>query len=193
MRVFLAGATGVIGSRLVPLLVDAGHDVTGMARSREKAASLGSAGAEPVVCDIFDAGALTEAVVGSEAHTVIHFVTDLPDDFSRIDDFQASNNRVRRVGTKNLIDACSAAGVDHLIGQSVAWELAGDSGAAVADLEDMVLAYPGVAIRYGHFYGPGTYYPEEAPPPPRIHLDEAARRTLTMLEADPGIVTFAED
>lgn len=182
----------MIGSRLVPLLVDAGHEVTGMTRSPDKVTSLTDAGARPVVCNIFDLEALIEAVGRSRAELVMHQVTDLPDDVTRIDDFATSHNRVRREGTQNLITASAAAGVVRFCAQSVAWELDGDRGAAAADLEEMALEYPGVVIRYGQFYGPGTYYPEERPSPPRIQIDEAARRTLTTLDADPGIVTIVE-
>ena len=79
-----------------------------------------------------------------------------------------------------------------LAAQSVAWNLPGDAGAAVADLEEMVLAYPGIVLRYGQFYGPGTYYPLDPPEGPRIHIDEAASRTLDALGATPGIVTIVE-
>jgi len=79
MRIFLAGATGVIGVRLVPLLVADGHVVAGMTRSQEKADGLVAIGAEPVVCDVYDAEALREAVVAFGAETVIHQLTDLPD------------------------------------------------------------------------------------------------------------------
>lgn len=193
MKVFLAGATGVIGSRLVPLLVAAGHDVTGMTRSPEKSASLADAGAKPVVCNIFDAEALIEAVMRSNPDLVMHQVTDLPDDVTLMAEFSASHNRVRRDGTRNLIAASAAAGVVRFSAQSVAWDLPGDRGAAVVDLEEMVLAYPGVVIRYGQLYGPGTYYPEGLPPSPRIEINEAARRTLAMLEVDPGVVTITEE
>lgn len=192
MRVFLAGATGVIGSRLVPLLADAGHEVTGMTRSPEKAQRLTKAGAKPVVCNIFDTEALHEAVGRSRADLVIHQVTDLPDDITQLGDFSSSHNRIRREGTENLVTASAAAGVGRLLAQSVAWQLPGDSGAAVSDLEEMVLAYPGVVIRYGQFYGPGTFHSEERPPAPRIQIDEAAKRTVATLEADPGIVTIVE-
>lgn len=192
LRIFLAGATGVIGLRLVPLLVDAGHEVTGMTRSPGRTASLVDAGATAVVCDIFERQALVEAVERSQAELVMHQATDLPDDASRIGEFAASHNRVRTEGTENLITAAMSAGVHHFLAQSVAWELPGDRGAAVIDLERMVLAYPGVVIRYGQFYGPDTYYPTEPPLPPRIQIDEAARRTVEVLDADPGVVTLVD-
>lgn len=84
MRVFLAGASGVIGLRLVPLLVAAGHDVAGMTRTQAKAERLRGLGAEPVVCDVFDLDALSQAVSGFGPDAVVHQLTDLPDDPARI-------------------------------------------------------------------------------------------------------------
>jgi uncharacterized protein YbjT (DUF2867 family) len=192
VRIFLAGATGVIGSRLVPLLVEAGHDVAGMTRTPEKAPWLSSVGAEPVVCNVFDADALTESVRRSQPDLVMHQLTDLPDDATRFADFASAHNRIRREGTKNLIAAAVAAGAVRFSAQSVAWHLPGAGGAAVADLERMVLDHPGVVIRYGKFYGPGTHYPELPPTPPRIAIEEAAMRTLATLDATPGVVTIVE-
>ncbi len=188
----MAGATGVIGSRLVPLLIEAGHEVVGMTRSPEKAHWLEQAGAHPVVCDVFDAEALEKAVIRARPELVMHQLTDLPDDVTRFEEFALSHNRIRREGTRNLITSAKAAGAGRFVAQSVAWELPGAGGAAVDDLEAMVLAYPGVVVRYGQFYGPGTYYPSEPPSPPRIGVAQAAERTLEALEADPGVVTIVE-
>ena len=80
MRIFVAGATGVMGSRLVPLLVAQGHEVAGMTRSAAKAQGLDGLGVTPIVCDVFDLPALTEAVAGFQPHVVIHQLADLPDD-----------------------------------------------------------------------------------------------------------------
>jgi len=193
VRVFLAGATGVIGSQLVPLLVDAGHHVTGMTRSPGKAASLVAAGADPVVCDVFDVPTLAAAVGEAHPDLVMHQLTDLPDDWSQFDEHAAAHNRIRREGTHNLVAAARAAAAERFFAQSVAFELPGEGGAAVADLEAAVLAYPGVVLRYGRFFGPGTYHREQAPPPPRIHVAEAARRTVVALSAAPGIVTVVEE
>lgn len=192
MRVFLAGATGVIGRHLVPLLVDAGHHVTGMTRSPGMAASLAAAGADPVVCDVFDVATLTAVVDEAHPDLVMHQLTDLPDDLADIEEHFAAHNRIRREGTRNLVAAARAAGAKRFFAQSVAFEIPGDGGAAVADLEEAVLAYPGVVLRYGQFFGPGTYHPEEAPPPPRIHVAEAARRTVAILDSPPGIVTIVD-
>ena len=80
MRIFLAGATGVLGRRLVPLLVADGHQVTGMTRSPDKVDLLAELGADPVVCDVFDADALAAAVAEARPDVVLHELTDLPDD-----------------------------------------------------------------------------------------------------------------
>ena len=192
MRIFLAGATGVIGVRLVPLLVDAGHDVAGMTRSPGKAGLLKELGAEPVVCDVFEAERLREAVTAFRPSVVMHQLTDLPDDPARIAETTAVNARIRREGTSNLLAAARAGGAPEFIAQSVAWQLSGEGGASIADHESLVLARGGVVLRYGRFYGPGTYYERNLPEHPRVHVDDAARRTVAALGSEPGIVTIAD-
>lgn len=192
MRIFVAGATGVIGVRLVPLLVAAGHQVAGMTRSPRKAELVRELGAEPVVCDVFDAAALAGAVAAFRPDLVMHQLTALPDDVAEIEGYLAANNRIRTEGTRNLLDAARQAGARRFVAQSVAWQLPGEGGVAVAEHEDMVLRAGGVVIRYGQFYGPGTYHPSTPPPPPRIHIDEAARRTLPAMDLPAGIVVIAD-
>jgi nucleoside-diphosphate-sugar epimerase len=193
MRIFLAGATGVIGVRLVPLLVAAGHQVTGMTRSPGKVDGLRALGAEAVVADVFDAAALRDAVVAARPDAVLHELTDLPDEASSIPAFRAANARIRRQGTANLLAAARAAGATRFLAQSVAWRLDGDGGAATEELERSVLAAGGVVLRYGQFYGPGTYHEQAPLPPPRVHVDQAARRTVAALEAPTGVLTIVED
>ena len=193
MRIFLAGATGVIGRRMVPLLRQAGHDVAGMTRSETNIATLRALDAEPVVCDVFDAAAVCAAVTGFAPDLVMHQLTDLPDDYGGVRESRGANARIRREGTRNLLAAAEAAGVDRFLVQSVAWTMPGEGGAAVAEMEQMVLAADGVVLRYGQYYGPGTYYPTEPPPPPRIHIDVAAARTAALLDEPSGIVTITED
>jgi nucleoside-diphosphate-sugar epimerase len=192
MRIFLAGASGVLGMRLVPLLVGAGHEVSGMTRSPDKAERLAALGAVPVICDVFEAAALREAVVAARPDTVMHQLTDLPDKLASIRNFAAANARIRREGTRNLLEAAHAAGARRLLAQSVAWELGGDAGAATRDLERSVLAAGGIVLRYGQFWGPGTYHQQAPPPPPRVHLDEAARRIVAALTEPSGVVTIVE-
>jgi nucleoside-diphosphate-sugar epimerase len=192
MRIFVAGATGVLGIRLVPLLVGEGHQVIGMTRSPSKADALREMDAQAVVCDVFDAEGLREAVVDSGADTIVHLLTDLPDDFAEIERFTEANARIRRQGTRNLLEAATAAGITRLLAESVAWPLPGDAGAAVEDLEHAVLEFAGVVLRYGWFYGPGTYYEHDLPEPPRVHLYEAARRTALALDEPSGVIEIVD-
>ncbi len=192
MRVFVAGASGVLGVRLVPLLVGAGHQVAGMTRSPGKAERLRMLGAEPVVCDVYDVEALRDALAGFAPDIVLDELTDLPDDPARIPQFTAANARIRREGTRNLVGAARAAGAAKIVTQSVAWTLPGDGGDAVAEHERVVLDAGGVVVRYGQLYGPGTYFDSRLPPPPRVHVDDAARRTLPALDAASGVITVVD-
>ena len=191
MRIFLAGASGVIGQHLVPSLVAEGHDVAGMTRTPGKADWLRQVGAEPVVCDVFDRDALFEVVDRFAPEVVIHQLTDLPDDPTHVLAHAAANNRIRREGTTNLVDAAQACGV-RVIAQSVAWLLPGDSGVAVEFHERTVLDAGGVIVRYGRFFGPGTYFEGEPPPVPRVHVAQAASRTLAALDAPSGVIMIVE-
>jgi uncharacterized protein YbjT (DUF2867 family) len=191
MRVFLAGATGVIGLRLLPLLVEEGHVVAGMTRSGEKAAQLAALGGEPVVCDVFDPEALVQVVVSFGPEAIIDQLTDLPDRREELDRHAARNDRMRTEGTRNLVAAAKTARADRFVAQSIAWRPSGRSE-VVDDHERQVLEIGGVVARYGRLYGPGTFYEHELPPPPRIHVDAAARATPPLLEAPSGIVTIAE-
>ena len=191
MRIFLAGATGVIGWRLLPLLVEAGHVVAGMTRSSEKVQQLAALGAEPVVCDVFDAEAVARVIVSFGPDAVVHQVTDLPDSRAELDRHASRNDRMRTEGTRNLVAAAKIAGADRFVAQSIAWRPQG-RGEAVDNHERQVLEIGGVVARYGRLYGPGTYYEHELPRPPRILVDTAARATPPLLEAPSGIVTIAE-
>lgn len=181
MRIFIAGATGVIGRRLVPLLVAQGHEVVALTR-RNHPISDGvrtrAAGVRTVVGDVYDAPALREVVATARPDVVIHQLTDLT---SR--DF-AANGRIRREGTRNLVDAALSAGVRRVISQSIAWAYEpGDTPAvestpldlsstddrrrgtvqAVATLEDITAEAPEwVVLRYGTLYGPDTWYTKGA-------------------------------
>ena len=190
MRVFVAGATGVIGVRLVPLLVAAGHEVAGMMRSSAKVELLRGLGAEPVVCDVFGAAALHEVATVFQPEAVVNELTDLP---GRPAATNEANARMRRQGGRNLLAAAKAAGASRFLAQSIAWQLPGDAGAAVSELERLVLAADGVVLRYGRLYGSGTYYEDENPEPPRVRVDAAARRTVRAIEAASGIVEVTDD
>jgi len=119
-------------------------------------------------------------------------LTDLPYDAAKIPEFGARNDRMRRDGTRSLLAAAEAAGAERILAQSIAWELPGDRGVATREFEGSVLNAGGVVIRYGRLYGPGTYYETKKPSPPRIQIDEAARRTVPNLEAPPGVVEVVE-
>jgi nucleoside-diphosphate-sugar epimerase len=217
MRVFLAGATGVIGRRLVPLLVRAGHTVVGTTRSAEKAELLRSLGAEAVVLDVFDADALSRAVERAKPDAVIHQLTDLPfaPGTPRYEEGLERNARLRIEGTRNLVEAAHGAGVRRLISQSIAFVYAPKEGAlteedplaldasgtlgrtveGVQALESATLAMPeGIVLRYGFLYGPGTWSPDGPLRPPAVHVDAAAHAALRALtKGRPGIYNIAED
>jgi nucleoside-diphosphate-sugar epimerase len=177
MRVFLAGASGVMGRRLVPLLVEAGHTVAGLTRSQPEAVA--SLGAEPVVGDALDSDALRAALTDFAPDVVVHQLTNLPDAREALDGASDANFRIRTEGTSNLL---TAAGTLKTIAQSTAFP------ARVEELERLVLDADGVVLRYGYWYGPGTWYEQSLPPEPRIHIDEAARRTVEALDAARGTV-----
>lgn len=190
VRILLAGATGVLGQLLVPLLVSEGHEVLGLTRRTAGAESIKRAGALAAVCDVYDLDRLTEVAADFGPEAVVHQLTDLPDDPACIDD--AANARIRTEGTDNLIHAARMVGATRLLAQSIAWPLPGAGGAAVAHLEREVLHARGAVVRYGRFYGPGTYYPATPPESPRIHVEEAAVRTLPLISANSGIYRIAD-
>ena len=218
MQIFLAGASGAIGRRLTPLLIAAGHQVTGTTRSAEKAEALKKQGAQPVVVDVFDAKALREAAVVARPEVVIHQLTDLPQVFdpARRGDMLVRNARLRIAGTANLVAAAQAAGARRLIAQSIAFIYAdgpephaesdplaaaeGDdlnalTSRGVRALEDATLKTPGIdgiVLRYGRLYGPGTWNTPNARAP--LHVDAAAHAAfLAVTRGSPGIYNIAED
>ena len=181
MKVLVAGATGGLGRSLVPQLVAAGHEVTGMIRSESGAAGVRAFGADVVFADGLDAAAVTAAVESVRPEVVVHQMTALKGgiDFKKFDDSFALTNRLRTEGTDNLLAASQAAGVRRFVVQSYAgWNLQhGGSAtkteadpldpnpvpaqqqtmAAIKHLESAVLntdGIEGVALRYGSFYGP---------------------------------------
>jgi nucleoside-diphosphate-sugar epimerase len=217
-RIFLAGATGAIGRRLVPLLLQAGYTVSGSTRSPEKAGDLGKAGISPVVVDVFDVETLKRAIALARPDVVIHQLTDLPAiiDPAKAADFATRNARIRREGTANLVAAALAVGAGRMVAQSIAWAYAPgnepldeeaplDLGApaprsvsvgGVAALEQAVLSAPekmtGVVLRYGRLYGPGTG--EDTPDATlALHVDAAAHAAMLAVEAGMhGIYNIAE-
>jgi nucleoside-diphosphate-sugar epimerase len=223
MRVFVAGAGGVIGRRLVPLLARGGHAVTALTRRPERAADLRALGAEPVVADAYDAAALAAAVVAARPEVVVHQLTDL----AAAD--TAANARLRIHGTGNLVAAARAAGVRRIVAQSIAWAYQPgpapadeavylDFGAdeprrttvvGVAALERAARHLPEwVVLRYGMLYGPDTWF---APDGARaddaragrlwadgdvtsfVHVDDAARAAVDALDWPSGAVNVCDD
>ena len=192
MRIFLAGASGVIGQRLIPRLIQAGHVVGGLTRSPSKTELLSHLGAEPILCDVFDREALIRAVRDFKPDVILNELTDLPDDVAQISEHAGLNARIRTEGNRNLIEAARQSGSPKILAQSVAWRLPdGPDALAVAGLERSVLAEGGVVLRYGQFYGPGTYN-EQPPVEPRVHIDRAAERTVEALGEATGVVVIID-
>jgi uncharacterized protein YbjT (DUF2867 family) len=193
MRIFLAGASGVIGQRLIPRLVQAGHVVGGMTRSPNKMELLSHLGAEPILCDVFDREALIKAVRDFKPDVLLSELTDLPDDAALIGELENLDARIRIERTQNMIQAARQSGSPKILAQSVAWQLPdGPDAQAVAELERSVLAEGGVVLRYGRFYGPGTYNEQQPPKEPRVHIDRAAERTVAALGEPPGVVVIID-
>jgi hypothetical protein len=168
--------------------------VAGTTRSAEKAELVGGLGAEPFVVDVYAAQELRGIVVDWSPDLVMHQLTDLPDDASDIPAHAQDNARIRTEGTANLIAAAQAAGAERFLAQSIAWTPAAGNEPREA-LESQVLAFEGtgVVLRYGQFYGPGTYYESGPPDPPRIEIGAAACRTVSSLEAPSGIIEIVDE
>jgi nucleoside-diphosphate-sugar epimerase len=215
-RVFLAGASGAIGQRLIPQLLAAGHHVMGTTRSPDKAATLRALGVEPVIVDVFDAEALSRGMLAARPDIVVHQLTDLPPGLnpSRMGEAVVRNARIREEGTRNLVAAAAASGARRIVAQSIAWAYApgpephgeadpldggatgnrGISVGGVIALEKAVLNAPfaGVVLRYGQLYGPGTETDTPAGASP-VHVDAAAYAALLALEKGaPGAFNVAE-
>jgi 2-alkyl-3-oxoalkanoate reductase len=177
MRVFVAGASGAIGTRLVPQLLDRGHEVIGTSRSPDKADRLRALGAEPVALDLLDPPAVRQAVLDAKPDAIVHQATALADlrDFKHFDRSFAQTNRLRTEGTDALLAAAREAGVRRFVAQSYASARYAREGglvkteddpldpdpvaamretvAAMRYLEEAVTAAGGIALRYGGFYG----------------------------------------
>jgi 2-alkyl-3-oxoalkanoate reductase len=210
MRVFVAGASGVIGSRLVPKLVSAGHEVTAMTRAEGKAGPLREAGATPVTCDVFDEEGVRQAITAARPEVVVHELTAFPKemDFEDPATFEPTN-RVRTEGTRILIDAALAAGAGRFVAQSIAffYDPVGDEvkdeeaptwvdppesfRPAVEALREMegrvtgTAGIDGVVLRYGYFYGPGTAYA-----PDGATAELVRKRRFPVVGGGRGIISF---
>ncbi len=193
MRIFLAGATGVIGMRLLTLMLAEGHVIAGMTRTPGKTDGLRAAGVTPVLCDVFDQGSLIAAVKDFKPDLIVHQVTDLPDQIEKLADFLPGNDRVRSEGTRNLLAAAQAANASGFVAQSIAWRSGPGTGPVLDAHENGVVSAGGTVLRYGLFYGPGTYFENDPPPAPRIHVDDAARRTMPFLAGPRGIFAITDE
>lgn len=217
-KVFVAGASGVIGRALLKLLVAADYTVYGATRRAEKVKDIEATGATAVVVDVYDAERLNEELVRIQPWAVIHQLTDLPRGLSpKLMAKAVENNaRIRTEGTRNLVAAARAAGATRLIAQSIAWayrsgdtpyletcpldvEAQGSRGISVggvAALEQQVLSEPalnGTVLRYGQLYGPDTGTDEPTGTSP-VHVQDAARAVLLALEiGQSGIFNITQD
>ncbi len=211
MRVFVAGASGAVGRSLVPQLVAAGHEVTGTTRSAQRAELIQATGARPVMCDALNANALRDAVLEAAPEIIVHELTALPKRLDARDKrVYEATDRLRRDGTANLLTAARAAGVRRFICQSIAFAYApgprprimaedaplfvtaprpfGDTVRSVLNMERTVLAADGIdalVLRYGWFYGPGTYFAEDG----AIAAD-VRRRRFPVIGAGDGLFSF---
>jgi nucleoside-diphosphate-sugar epimerase len=207
MRVLVAGAGGAVGRRLVPQLIARGHVVVATTTSEAKTEALRALGAEAVVMDGLDAGAVGEAVARSEPEAVVHEMTGLAGslDLRRFDEGFALTNELRTKGTDHLLAAADAVGVPRFVAQSFAgWPNARSGGlvksetdeldpsppkaqreslAAIRYLERTVVDDGGVVLRYGSLYGPGTSLADEYPALIR-------RRKLPVVGGGSGIWSF---
>jgi len=207
MKVFVAGATGALGRRLVSLLVAEGHTVTAMSRSPEKAQAIRALGATPAIADVLDDDAVTRAVGEARPEAVVHEVTALAGmrSLRGFDAKFATTNRLRTEGTENLLEAARAAGARRFIAQSYTnWTNPREGGPvkdesdpldpapvpgqrrtleAIRALERIVTGARGIeglALRYGNLYGPGTGFASDGA------IVEAVRRRQFPIVGDGG-------
>jgi nucleoside-diphosphate-sugar epimerase len=223
MHVFVAGGTGVLGRRIIALLIARGDRVTALSRTTANGASLLAAGAAPALADVYDLEVLTRVVRQAAPDVVMHQLTDLTGGDL------AANARIRVVGTRNLVNAARSAGVGRVVAQSIAWAYeAGEKPAdeptpldvsapeprrtsvqGVVALEAAVRELPEwVVLRYGRLYGRGTWYAPDGLMAGRaragrlvaepdvdsfVHADDAARAAVEALSWPSGAVNVCDD
>ncbi|WP_339270916.1 NAD(P)-dependent oxidoreductase [Paenibacillus sp. FSL R5-0470] len=223
MKIFVAGAAGVIGRLLLPKLLEAGHEVVGMTHKEEKRAFIEKCGAQAVIADVFDREAIFASIHKAQPEVVIHQLTSLSQrNFS-------DNSRIRIEGTRNIVDASLAAGVEQIIAQSISWAYeAGDVPATeetpldlkaleprrrtiegIYSLEKAVAEIPNhVILRYGMLYGQGTWYDTNGYMAEEIrqermtatdavvsflHVEDAANTAVLALNWPSGPVNIVDD
>ncbi len=211
MKIFVAGATGAVGRRLVPLLTAAGHEVAGLTRSPAKADLLRRISATPVIADALDRAAVMDVVKREKPEIVIHELTSIKDlDMRNFDQGFTETNRLRTEGTDNLLAAARAAGVCRFIAQSFAgWPYAREGGPvkteedpldpgppaafrrtleAIRYLESAIIgetAVEGLILRYGSFYGPGTAISQEG-----WMVNDIRKRRVAIIGGGGGVWSF---
>ena len=235
MRVFVAGASGAIGEPLIAELLKQGHSVVGMTTSEARAKNLERQGAEAAIVDAFDAAALEAALRRAKPESVIDELTSLPKEQSDMPKYEAGDRKLRIVGGGNLLRAALACGVRRYIQQSSGFFLKAAQGALAdesspldvhaspsvaassrtyAELEARLFssnAIEGLALRYGFFYGPKTWYHPGRAAANRVmrqqdpivgegegvssfvHIEDAAIGTVKALAAEPGVYNLADD
>lgn len=237
MKIFIAGGTGAIGRPLLAELLAKGHALTVLTRSPEKAQALAEQGIEPAITDVFDGDAVKAVVGRARPEVVIEQLTALPRTYTResLSATDAHNTRLRLEGGANVLAAAQAAGVRRYLRQSIAFwaapgpgladeetPLAFDASPAVAadarvvtELEHRLLGRPdmeGIALRYGVFYGPGTWFSPDGDVGRQVrqqqfpvigngegvaswlHVEDAAAATVAAAEqGHPGIYLIAND
>ncbi|TMR01131.1 NAD(P)-dependent oxidoreductase [Actinomadura soli] len=209
MRVFVTGATGALGRHLVPMLVDAGHEVTATTRSSGKTGGLRAAGAEPVILDGLDREAVIEAVVAAQPDVIVHQMTALADmkSLRNMDKTFAATNELRTRGTDNLLAAAKRAGTRRVVAQGHIGATARTGGpvkteddalapdapsrtsarsmAAIKYMDEAVTAGApeGIVLSYGNFYGPGAS---------EMLLEAVRKRQVPVVGGGTGIWSFIE-
>jgi nucleoside-diphosphate-sugar epimerase len=210
MKIFLAGATGVVGQALIPLLTSHGHTVVGTTRSASKVARLREMGAEPVVVDGLDRDGVLAAVAAARPDAIVHQMTALSGDLDlrKFEQTFAPTNRLRTRGTDILVEAARENGVERIVAQSFAgWPSERTGGPvkteddpfdpqppkqvrtgleAIRHLERAVTGAGGIALRYGGFYGPGTSFA-----PGGEHWDALMGRKFPIVGNGNGVWSFA--
>ena len=212
MKVFIAGASGILGKRVAKLLLERGDEVAGMTRSRPEVVA--ETGATPVVVDAFDAPSVKAAVTDASPDVIVHALSRIPHAAFPLPSRLKENNLLRIKGTANLLEAANAAGVHRVIAESITFAFRGrreekmrplsamrsfqPAVDAVVDMESQVLKVGGVALRFAFFYGPGTAVDEKFPQALRrrslpiigqgtgwwsfIHIDDAASATVAAID-----------
>ena len=213
MKILVAGASGALGRRLVPILVARGHEVAGMTRTPAKADALRRLGAEPIVADALDPNAVADAVARHEPEIIVNELTALSGslDLRNLDRTFAETNRLRVEATDHLLAAGRAVGVRRFVAQSYAGWTFGAGGpnvnpedapldadplpgmsetlAAISHLEEAVTGADwteGVVLRYGGFYGPGTSFAPEG----GEHVDAIRKRKFPIVGGGDGVWSF---